>query len=71
MPVRIAAESRGRESDSEIAVELTIKLADDSGQAVRVSIPPGCDEASIRRVLRVIMSASDEGVATCGELPSC
>jgi len=71
VPVRIAAESRGRESDSEITVELTIQLADDSAQAVRVSIPPGCDESSIRRVLRAIMSASDEGVTTCGELSSC
>jgi transposase-like protein len=71
VPVRIAAESGGRESDSEIAVELTIKLADDSAQAVRVSIPPGCDEASIRRVLRAIMSANDEGVATCGGRASC
>jgi len=71
MPVRIAAEPRDRESDSEITVELTIQLADDSAQAVRVSIPPGCDEASIRRVLRAILSASDEGVATCGGHASC
>ena len=71
VPVRIAAEPCGREIGSEIAVELTIQLADDSAQAVRVSIPPGCDEASIRRVLRAILSAGDEGVATCGELSSC
>jgi transposase-like protein len=71
VPVRIGAEPRGRERDREIAVELTIQLADDSSQAVRVSIPPGCDEASIRRVLRAILSAGDEGDALCGELSSC
>jgi hypothetical protein len=60
VPVRIIAESFGRgERGGEIAVELTIQLADDSSQAVRVSIPPGCDEASIRRVLRAILSAGD------------
>ncbi len=72
VPVRIAAEPCGsRESGGAIMVELTIQLADDSGQAVRVSIPPGCDEASIRRVLRAILSAGDGDVATCGELSSC
>jgi transposase-like protein len=72
VPVRITAESFGRgERDREIAVELTIQLSDDSSQAVRVSIPPGCDEASIRRVLRAILSAGDEGDALCGELSSC
>ena len=71
VPVRIAAEPRGRERGGEIAVELTIQLAHDSSQAVRVSIPPGCDEASIRRVLRAILSAGDEGDALCGELSSC
>ena len=72
VPVRIAAESCGRsESDRRITVELTIQLADDSAQAVRVSIPPGCDEASIRRVLHAILSAGNQAVATCGELSSC
>jgi transposase-like protein len=71
VPVRIAAEPCGREIGSEITVELTIQLADDSAQAVRVSIPPGCDEAAIRRVLRAILSAGDEGVATCGGRASC
>ena len=72
VPVRISTESSGRgERDGEIAVELTIQLADDSVQAVRVSIPPGCDEASIRRVLRAILSAGNQAVATCGELSSC
>jgi transposase-like protein len=67
VPVRIAAEPCG----SEITVELTIKLADNAAQAVRVSIPRGYDEASICCVLRAIMSAGDGDVATCGELSSC
>ena len=71
VPVRIAAEPRDRECDREIMVELTIPRADDSAQAVRVSIPPGCDEASIRRVLRAVLSANDEGVAACGGRASC
>ena len=65
VPVRIGAEARGSEVGGEIVVELTIKLADSSAQALRVSIPPGCDEASIRRVLRAIMSAGDGGLASC------
>ena len=72
VPVRIAAESCGsRELGSEITVDLTIKLADSAAQTVRVSIPPGCDEASIRRVLCAIVSAGDGGVATCGGIASC
>jgi hypothetical protein len=65
VPVRIGAEPRDREGRGEIVVELTIKLADSSAQAVRVSIPPGCDEASIRRVLRAIAGAGDGGLASC------
>jgi len=66
VPVRIAAEPRAsREIGGQIVVELTIKLADSSAQAVRVSIPPGCDEAAVRRVLRAIVSAGDGGLSTC------
>ena len=65
VPVRIGVEPRDREVGGRITVELAINLADSAAQAVRVSIPPGCDEASIRRVLRAIVSAGDGGLASC------
>jgi transposase-like protein len=71
VPVRIAAGPCGREIGGQITLELTIKLADNAAQAVRVSIPRGCDEASICCVLRAIMSAGDGDVATCGGRASC
>ena len=65
MPVRIGVEPRGIAVGGGIRVELTIKLADSAAQAVCVSISPGCDEASIRRVLRAIVSAGDGRRASC------
>ena len=58
VPVRIVADQRG-------GGEITVELADTPTSAIRVSIPPGCDEASIRRVLCAVMSARAEGRPSC------
>jgi hypothetical protein len=69
VPVRMAADARG--AGGEITVELSIQFDDSLAQAVRVSIPPGSDEASIRRVLCAIVSAGNQAAAACGELSTC
>jgi hypothetical protein len=56
-PVRVVADGGG-----EITVEFSdtatpSSMAQTSMPAMRVSIPPGCDEASIRRVLCAALSA--------------
>jgi transposase-like protein len=71
VPVRIASESSGREIGGEITIELALKFGDRPAHAVRVSIPPGCDEASIRRVLRAIVSADDGRDAARGGTSAC
>ena len=60
VPVRIAMDQRG-------GGEITVEFADTPTPTpeIRVSIPPGCDEASIRRVLCAVMSARGEGRSTC------
>ena len=60
VPVRVVADQHG-------GGEITIGFADipSPTAAIRVGIPPGCDEASIRRVLRAVMSARAEGRSSC------
>ena len=60
VPVRIVADQRG-------GGEITVELADTPTptSAIRVSIPPGCDEASIRRVLGAVMNARQGGRSSC------
>ena len=59
VPVRVVADRGG---------EITVELVDTATQApltrlptMRVAIPPGCDEASIRRVLCAALSARQGG----------
>ena len=61
VPVRVVADLPGGSG------EITIELADIRSQtvAIRVCIPPGCDEASIRRVLCAVMNARAEGQSSC------
>lgn len=61
VPVRIVADG------SNCGGEITIEFADTTTptSAIRVSIPPGCDEASIRRVLGAVMSARQGGRSSC------
>lgn len=61
VPVRVVADQPGGSG------EITIELADTPSQtaAIRVCIPAGCDEASIRRVLCAVMSARAEGQSSC------
>jgi len=60
VPVRVVADQHG-------GGEITIELADipSPTAAIRVGIPPGCDEPSIRRVLCAVMSARAEGRSSC------
>jgi hypothetical protein len=59
VPVRIVADRGGG--------EITVEFADASTPtpAIRVSIPPGCDEASIRRVLGAVINARAGGRTSC------
>ena len=61
VPVRVVADQPGGSG------EITVEFADASVQtvAIRVCIPPSCDEASIRRVLCAVMSARAEGRSSC------
>ena len=61
VPVRVVADQPSGGG------EITVEFADASVQtvAIRVCIPPGCDEASIRRVLCAVMSARAEGQFSC------
>jgi len=60
VPVHIVADQRG---GGEITVELA--EAPTESTAIRVCIPSGCDEASIRRVLCAVL------IARAGGRPSC
>ena len=61
VPVRVVADQPGGTG------EITVELGDNLSQtvAIRVCIPAGCDEASIRRVLCAVMSARAEGQSSC------
>lgn len=62
LPVRIVAD--GNRSGGEITVEFADTTPHASmplTAAVRVTIPPGCDEASIRLVLGAVLSARQAG----------
>jgi len=63
VPVRMVADGGG---------EITVEFSDAPIQtplpqlpAMRVSIPPGCDETSIRRVLCAVLSARRGGGSSC------
>jgi transposase-like protein len=60
VPVHIVADQRG---GGEITVEITEPPTE--SPAIRVHIPPGCDEASIRRVLCAVLSAHAGGRPSC------
>jgi hypothetical protein len=61
VPVRVVA-------DQQVGCgEITVELADDPAQSltIRVCIPVGCDELSIRRVLCAVLSARAGGGPSC------
>lgn len=61
VPVRVVADQQVGSG------EITVELADDPAQspAIRVCIPSGCDEVSIRRVLCAVMNARAAGGPSC------
>ena len=60
VPVHIVADPRG---SGEIKIEITETPTE--SPAIRVHIPSGCDEASIRRVLCAVLSARAGGRSSC------
>jgi hypothetical protein len=60
VPVHVIADQRG-------GGEITVELAETPTQsrAIRVCIPSGCDEVSIRRVLCAVLSARAGGRPSC------
>ena len=61
VPVRVVADQQVGSG------EITVELAEiqTHSAAIRVCIPSGCDEASIRRVLCAVMSARAAGGPSC------
>ena len=76
VPVRIAAEPGGSQTfaiqtfggqtiGGQIVFEVAIERSDSPAQNIRILIPPGCDEASIRRVLGAVLSVREGGRSSC------
>jgi hypothetical protein len=73
VPVRVVEDAPG--SLSEQAIEVTIDRGNQPGvsghmPAICIAIPAGCDEASIRRVLRAVICVSNEERTEIAESPS-
>jgi hypothetical protein len=60
VPVHIVADQRG---GGEITVEIPETPTESS--AIRVHIPSGCEEVSVRRVLCAVLSVRAEGRSSC------
>ena len=69
VPVRIVADCGGADDHGagDHGAPITVELVETSthAPAVRVSIPRGCDEESIRRVLRAVLRAHEGAVSCC------
>lgn len=65
VPLRIVADGSGNHG---VGGEITVELAALPGRwpTIRVRIPPGCDETSIRQVLGAVMNVGAAGLAASG-----